>query len=111
MLRVKSPVMIWWLLTAAPVRPVVINPKVRAPAVTTRSPPITASASPTATRIADISAGWLAILQWICTAPPFWASPAISIMPAPLPSTCAAIAMIAPTVTTPVPPTPVITTL
>ena len=45
------------------------------------------------------------------TAPPFWARPAISIMPAPLPSRWAAWARIAPIVTTPVPPTPVITTL
>jgi hypothetical protein len=46
----------------------------------------------------------------MCTAPPFWARPAISIMPAPLPSICAACASTAPMVTTPVPPTPVMRT-
>jgi hypothetical protein len=54
-------------------------------------------------------AGRGAMRQWMATAPPFWASPAISISPAPLPSRCAAMARSAPTVTTPVPPTPVIT--
>lgn len=80
---------------------------VLAPTVTTRSPPITPSASPTATRIALMSEGRSAMRQWICTAPPFCASPAISIMAAPRPSRWAAIDRIAPTVTTPVPPTPV----
>ncbi len=55
--------------------------------------------------------GGFASRQCRCTAPPFCASPAISISPAPLPSRCAAIASTAPIVTTPVPPTPVITTL
>ncbi len=55
--RVKSPVMISWLLTTAPVRPVRVSPSVLAPAETTRSPPISASASPVATRIALISSG------------------------------------------------------
>ena len=100
-----------WALTTARVRPRVIRPSVLAPAETTRSPPISASASPTATRIAEMSAGRSAIRQWMCTAPPFWARPAISITPAPLPSRCAAMAISAPTVTTPVPPTPVTTML
>ena len=48
---------------------------------------------------------------WRCahgvnTAPPFCASPAMSIMPQPLPSRCAAMPSTAPIVTTPVPPTP-----
>ena len=43
---------------------------------------------------------------WVNTEPPFWARPAMSIMPQPLPSRCAAMPSIAPTVTTPVPPTP-----
>mmetsp|Transcript_29236 Transcript_29236/g.56597 ORF Transcript_29236/g.56597 Transcript_29236/m.56597 type:complete len:243 (+) Transcript_29236:3052-3780(+) len=108
--RVKSPVMISWLLTTAPVRPPEVRPSVLAPALTTKSPPINASHSPVATRIALISSGVFARRQWMWTAPPFWASPAISIMPAPLPSICAACAMTAPMVTTPVPPTPVMTT-
>ena len=48
-----------------------------------------------------------AMRTWLKTAPPFWARPAMSIMPQPLPSRCAAMPRIAPTVTTPVPPTPV----
>ena len=76
-------------------------------AVTTRSPPITASASPAAMRIAVMSAGLGAIRQWIVTAPPFWARPAMSIMPQPLSSRCAAMPSSAPTVITPVPPMPV----
>jgi hypothetical protein len=55
--------------------------------------------------------GSWAMRQWIETAPPFWARPAISMTPAPLPSSRAAMASSAPTVTTPVPPTPVITML
>ena len=108
---VNSPVIIWCELQTALLRPRVINPSVFAPDVVTRSPPIIASASPTATRIAEMSSGLFATRQWICTAPPFWASPAISIIPTPLPSRCAAIPSNAPTVTTPVPPTPVITML
>ena len=49
-----------------------------------------------------------AIRMWIETAPPFCASPAMSMMPTPSPSRCAAMPSTAPTVTTPVPPTPVI---
>ena len=43
----------------------------------------------------------------LVTAPPFCAKPAISIIPHPLPSSCAAIPSRAPMVTTPGPPTPV----
>src|SRR6056297_386797 len=67
--RVKSPVMISWLFTTAPVRPVRIRPNVLAPALTTRSPPISASASPVATRMALMSPGVFASRRWICTAP------------------------------------------
>ncbi len=109
--RVKSPVVISCALTTAPVTPPVIRPSVFAPAVVTRSPPITACASPVATRIAVMSSGRSAMRRWMCTAPPFCARPAISIMPAPRPSSCAACASTAPIVTTPVPPTPVMTTL
>ena len=53
------------------------------------------------------SSGVGAIRMWIVTAPPFCASPAMSMMPTPSPSRCAAMPSTAPTVTTPVPPTPV----
>ena len=66
------------------------------------------SAPPAATRIALTLPGVGAIRTWLVTGPPFWASPAMSITPAPFPSRCAAMARIAPMVTTPVPPTPVI---
>ena len=66
---------------------------------------------PVATRIALISSGLSAMRTWIWTAPPFCARPAISIIAAPLPSIWAAMARFAPMVTTPVPPTPVITML
>ena len=62
---------------------------------------------PAATRIEWISSGVRASLMWLVTAPPFCARPAMSIMPQPLPSICAAMPRIAPTVTTPVPPMPV----
>src|SRR6478735_7668339 len=54
-----------------------------------------------------MSSGRGASLTWLKTAPPFWARPAMSIMPQPLPSRCAAMPRMAPMVTTPVPPTPV----
>ena len=73
---------------------------------TTRSQPRIRSALPAETRIAWISSGVLAIRTWLNTEPPFWARPAMSIMPQPLPSRCAAMPRMAPMVTTPVPPTP-----
>ena len=56
--------------------------------------------------MAWMSSGVLAMRTWENTEPPFWASPAMSIMPQPLPSRCAAMPSMAPMVTTPVPPTP-----
>ncbi len=109
--RVNSPVTISCALQSTRVRPRRIRSSTFLPAVTTRSPPITASASPTETRTAEMSSGCAATRQWIETAPPFCARPAICISAAPLPSRCAAIEISAPTVTTPVPPTPVTSTL
>ncbi len=58
-------------------------------------------------RVAWIASGVGAMRTWLATAPFFWASPVTSSSLAPLPSRWAAIATIAPTVTTPVPPMPV----
>jgi hypothetical protein len=74
---------------------------------TTMSPPSTRSALPAATRMAWMSSGRSAMRMWENTAPPFCARPAMSMMPQPLPSRCAAMPTIAPTVTMPVPPMPV----
>ena len=52
-----------WLVAPRLLRPRVINPSVFAPEVVTKSPPITVSASPTATRIAEISSGLFATRQ------------------------------------------------
>ena len=57
--RVKSPVTISWALSTARVRPRAMRPRVLAPAEVTRSPPISASASPTATRMAEMALGGL----------------------------------------------------
>ena len=74
---------------------------------TTMSPPMTRSAPPAGTRIAWMSSGRRAMRKWLNTAPPFCASPAMSMMPQPLPSRCAAMPSTAPMVTMPVPPMPV----
>ena len=84
------------------------RPRASCPALVSRSLPSKRSAVPGATRIALICEGEAAKRIWVVTAPPFCASPAISINPTPLPSICAAMPSNAPRVTTPVPPTPVI---
>ena len=80
-------------------------------AVTTKSPPIITLAWPSSTLIELISFEVSAILQWTCTSPPFWAKPAISIIPTYFFSSLAASARIVPIVTTPVPPIPAKTIL
>jgi indolepyruvate ferredoxin oxidoreductase len=65
------------------------------------------SAAPAAMRMAWMSSGRWAMRMWLCTAPPFCARPAMSSTPTPLPSRCAAMPRMPPTVTIPVPPTPV----
>ena len=77
---------------------------------TTRSQPSTRSAAPTPMREAKITPGSRAIRTWLETAPFFCARPVTSSSEQPLPSRWAATARIAPTVTTPVPPIPAIST-
>ena len=81
------------------------------PAATIRSQPSTRSAWPLATRALWIASGRAASRTCDITAPPFCASPAMSRITTPLLSMCAAMPISAPIVTTPVPPTPVISTL
>ena len=73
--RVKSPVMVSWVLTTTAVLPARIVARVSAPAVTTTSQPSTRSAAPFAIRVVVMSSGRAAIRTWLTTAPPFWASP------------------------------------
>ena len=75
---------------------------------TNKSKPINKFVSPYESRIVFISFGSLKILKKLFTAPPFWAKPVISSTPEPFPSIWAAVAKIAPIVTTPVPPIPAI---
>ena len=72
----------------------------------TRSQPMSARPPPRPMRTLCRSSALSAILRWLQTAPPFWASPVMSITVAALPSRCAAMASSAPTVMTPVPPMP-----
>ena len=83
-------------------------PATRRSTVTTMSQPITASASPAAMRGAQSWPGSAAMRTCDQTEPPFWARPAMSSAVTPLPSRWAAMHRMAPMVTTPVPPTPVI---
>ena len=75
---------------------------------TSKSKPINKLVSPYESLIVLISFESLKILKKLLTAPPFWARPVMSRTPDPLPSICAAVASIAPIVTTPVPPIPAI---
>ena len=74
---------------------------------TTISQAISASAAPASMRTWFIASGVAAIRMNESTGPNFWAKPVKSSTELPLPSRWAAIAISAPTVTTPVPPTPV----
>ena len=65
---------------------------------------------PGPSRVEDRAAGSSAIRRWLLTAPFFCDRPVRSSVVQALPSRCAAIASTAPTVTTPVPPMPVIST-
>ena len=76
-------------------------------AVTTRSQPITRSASPVPTRTACSSSGELAMRTCDITGPPFCARPDMSSTVVPRPSRWAAMERIWPMVMTPVPPMPV----
>src|SRR5476649_2807242 len=95
-------------LIIACVRPSPMRDKASREAVTIRSQPTTRSALPVPTRVECRSACLSARRTCDITGPPFWASPLMSSTMAPLPSTWAATARIWPTVTTPVPPMPVI---
>src|SRR5471030_1675950 len=94
-------------LMVAKVRPSPMRDKASRLAVTIKSQPITRSALPVPTRVECKSACLSARRTCDITGPPFCARPLMSSTTAPLPSTCAAIARIWPTVTTPVPPMPV----
>ena len=81
--------------------------RVSSAAAVTTSQPSRRSAPPSATCVAVTSSGCAVRMMWLVTAPPFCASPAISKTEQPILATWAAMPMIAPMVTTPVPPTPV----
>ena len=95
-------------LMAAKVRPSPMRERASRLAVTIRSQPMTRSALPVPTRVECRSDCLSASRTCDITGPPFWARPLMSSTIAPLPSTWAAMARIWPTVTTPVPPMPVI---
>src|SRR5450830_143776 len=95
-------------LMAAKVRPSPMRDRASRLAVTIRSQPMTRSALPVPTRVECRSDCLSARRTCDITGPPFWARPLMSSTMAPLPSTWAAMARIWPTVTTPVPPMPVI---
>ncbi len=107
--RVKSAVIVSCGLATTLVRPPRTTLSTLPDPATTRSPPTTRSAPAEDARIALMSSGCRAMRTCTATGPPFWARPDMSMMPAPFDSRCAAMPRIAPTVTTPVPPTPVIT--
>ncbi len=68
---------------------------------------MTTSAWPARRRALGIASTASATRMWLVTAPPFWAMPVMSSTLAARPSMCAAMAISAPTVRTPVPPMPV----
>src|SRR6266550_602749 len=72
-LRVKSPVIVSWLLTMAWVRPAPSFDSASVPADTTRSQPSRRSAPPDASRTAWICSGVSAMRTWLNTAQPFFA--------------------------------------
>ena len=108
--RVNSPVMVSCVLTTARDVPGSRRASASALALTTRSQPSSRLAPPAPSRTACSASGVAPILTWLMTAPPFCAMPSWSSTVAPLPSMCAAMPMMAPMVTTPVPPMPVIST-
>src|SRR6266851_2356055 len=71
-LRVKSPVIVSWLLMIARVWPAYARDSASAPAETTRSQPSSRCALPAAIRTAWMSSGRSAMRTWLRTAPPFW---------------------------------------
>ncbi|MPM88850.1 hypothetical protein SDC9_135954 [bioreactor metagenome] len=95
------------LLTTARVLPSSIFDKASLLALTTRSPPRMACASPVAMRAAWMSSGRSAMRRCEKTAPYFCASPVMSSVDTPLPSRWAAMPIRAPGVIVPWPPTPV----
>ena len=108
--RVNSPVMVWWVLTTACEVPGSRRASASALALTTRSQPSSRLAPPAPSRTACSASGVAPSRTWLMTAPPFCAMPSWSSTVTPLPSICAAVPMMAPMVTTPVPPMPVIST-
>ena len=108
--RVNSPVMVSCVLTMAREAPGSSRASASALALTTRSQPSSRSAPPAPRRTACKASGEAPMRTWLITAPPFCAMPSWSSTVTPLPSMCAAMPMMAPMVTTPVPPMPVIST-
>src|SRR5450830_20280 len=94
-------------LIMAQLRPSPMRDSASRLAVTIKSQPITKSAAPVPTRVEWMSCWRSARRTCDITGPPFCARPLMSSTEQPLPSTCAAMARIWPTVTTPVPPMPV----
>ncbi len=104
---VKRPVMVSWVFTTARVLSRLIASSPSLDAAVAMSQASSRSAAPAAMRGACTASGEAAILTWLSTAPPFWASPVMSSTLVPLPSRWAAMPSSAPMVTTPVPPMPV----
>ena len=104
---VNRPVMVSWVLTTARVlsRLIASNPSFEVAVAMSQAS--SRSVAPEAMRGACRASGEAPILTWLSTAPPFWASPIMSSVVAPLPSRWAAMPSSAPIVTTPVPPMPV----
>ena len=108
--RVNSPVMVSCVLTTARETPGSRLASALGLALTTRSQPKSTLAPPAARRTACSASGVAPMRTWLITAPPFCAMPSWSSTVAPLPSIWAAMPMMAPMVTTPVPPMPVMRT-
>src|SRR5215470_11983365 len=108
--RVKSPVMVSCVLITARDWPGSRRANASALALTTRSQPSSRSAPPAPSRTACSDSGEAPMRTWLTTAPPFCAMPSWSSTLTPLSSMCAAVPMMAPMVTTPVPPMPVMST-
>ena len=109
-LRTNSAVGVTLAFTTARVRDASILARASAPALTTRSQPITRRAPPVSSRVACSSSGRRPICTCEVTAPYFCARPDMSSTDTPLPSRCAAMPRICAIVITPVPPMPVTST-
>ena len=107
-LAMNAAVAMAWALPTALVLSGAMVDKAGTSAAVTRSQAITASARPGSMRDWCRMDGRRAMRTWLSTAPPFCARPVKSSTDTARPSRCAAMPMTAPTVSTPVPPIPVI---